>query len=339
MTSPRSRDRKFGDRDFGDGGGRITWKFTDSSGRRETELTKAQAVELTRSALNTWEQFIDVDFKRVGPMKQADIELRFDDEGLGLFGEARAFVNPLNDEILNSVIHLDPGTDWQADKNFRPGFLSGEENLHATLLEMVGRAIGLRSVDDEDAILARDGRTAIDLNLSDIRAGVAWYGANERGGTRDDDRMVGDDQRDVLKGGNGDDRILGFDGNDRLFGGRGEDRIEGGEDGDDLKGREGKDRMFGGVGNDALDGGEGRDRLEGNAGRDVFVLSKTTDVDILLDFKQGRDRIEVVNGAGGFEDLKITDKQEDARVVLRSGDKFIIQNADASDFTESDFIF
>ncbi|MDL2322189.1 hypothetical protein LJC47_07605, partial [Desulfosarcina sp. OttesenSCG-928-B08] len=66
---------------------------------------------------------------------------------------------------------------------------------------------------------------------------------------------------------------------------------------DTLIGSSGVDRLFGGAGDDILVGGGGNDSLTGGAGSDVFVfdaaLNEATNVDTLLDFVSGVDRIQL----------------------------------------------
>ena len=82
-------------------------------------------------------------------------------------------------------------------------------------------------------------------------------------------------------------------------------RGEGGAD--TLNGGGGHDTLHGGEGNDRLDGGAGLDQLHGGAGADAFVIGKLADSelendrfsrvdsthDVILDFKQGEDRIDL----------------------------------------------
>jgi VCBS repeat-containing protein len=83
-----------------------------------------------------------------------------------------------------------------------------------------------------------------------------------------------------------DDLLYGFNNADLMFGGTGDDS---------LFGQTGNDTMDGGAGNDLLSGGAGRDNLTGGAGADTFsfdaALSASTNVDTILDFVSGTDRI------------------------------------------------
>ena len=132
-----------------------------------------------------------------------------------------------------------------------------------------------------------------------------------------DNRVIGDDARNLLLGGIGRDTMLGKGDNDRIEGGGGNDRIEGGP-GDDilrgeteppvlgapgndrikggagndlLRGDGGNDRLVGGGDDDTLSGGRGDDLLTGGTGADVFVLTRGSDT--IRDFERRVDRIDV----------------------------------------------
>ena len=62
---------------------------------------------------------------------------------------------------------------------------------------------------------------------------------------------------------------------------------------DDLDGEAGDDRLFGGVGRDTLDGGRGNDVLTGGTGIDIFEFERGDGRDIITDFQNGEDRIDI----------------------------------------------
>ena len=90
---------------------------------------------------------------------------------------------------------------------------------------------------------------------------------------------IGNDENNVITGGDtidnggsliGNDTLEGFGGNDTLYGLSGNDTLEGdsGSGDDCLFGGDGNDTLIGGAGNDSLFGGEGADTLNGGAGND-----------------------------------------------------------------------
>jgi Ca2+-binding RTX toxin-like protein len=127
-----------------------------------------------------------------------------------------------------------------------------------------------------------------------------------RGGAGDDD-LHGEDGNDWLQGGDGNDFLMGDAGNDGLEGGRGSDVLRGGDGNDGLRGGEGNDwlrgeagadHLSGDAGDDWLLGAEGRDTLAGGSGADTFAFWDEGDSspiarDIIRDFEQGRDRIDL----------------------------------------------
>lgn len=123
---------------------------------------------------------------------------------------------------------------------------------------------------DADKVLNRDGAIYGDLDLG---AGNDLY----RGG----------------KGSIVDGRIVGYDGNDSLFGGDGEDSIEGGVGNDKLYGNDGDDVLWGGVGLDLVVGGDGDDVMSGGSQSDVFRIGKHSGDDVIVDFQNGLDVIDL----------------------------------------------
>ncbi|MEJ6397121.1 calcium-binding protein [Yoonia sp. 208BN28-4] len=84
----------------------------------------------------------------------------------------------------------------------------------------------------------------------------------------------------------GDDVILGTSTSNTLGGFGGDDK---------LYGREGDDKLFGGSGEDRFDGGAGTDLLYGGADADVFHFDRGEDHDIIKDFENNIDEIQLDN--------------------------------------------
>ncbi len=173
------------------------------------------------------------------------------------------------------------------------------------------------------------------------------------GGSGNDD-LDGGSGNDTLSGGFGNDSLLGGEGDDRLFGGSGRDFLRGG-DGDDsmsggsqndlisgesgndfLVGGSGQDTLLGGSGQDTLIGGAGDDVLFGGSGRDTFVFDVASGDDLIRDFRNGQDRIEISSGATSFSELQISSGGGAAIINFASVeielDRFNANLLDASDF-------
>ncbi|MEO9778292.1 MAG: M10 family metallopeptidase C-terminal domain-containing protein [Sedimentitalea sp.] len=123
-------------------------------------------------------------------------------------------------------------------------------------------------------------------------------------GARGNDLALGQLGNDLLKGGSGDDRLIGGHGDDWLSGGTDCDLLRGGAGNDRLFGRKGDDDLKGGLGNDVIAGGKGKDQLTGNEGDDHFLFQSIEDsavgaeADLIRDFEQGHDRIDLSPLAG-----------------------------------------
>lgn len=145
---------------------------------------------------------------------------------------------------------------------------------------------------------------------------------------------------DAIDGGAGNDRLFGLGGDDEIDGGPGDDLLEGGDGADDLDGDAGNDSLFGGTGNDLLNGGAGNDILTGGAGADVFEFYRGSGRDVITDFTNGVDRIEIDGlGRAGIEALIGAARQVGRDVVLDlgSGNAVTLQNFLLSDLDLSDF--
>ncbi|TNE63534.1 MAG: hypothetical protein EP335_09705, partial [Alphaproteobacteria bacterium] len=106
---------------------------------------------------------------------------------------------------------------------------------------------------------------------------------------------------------------------------------------DTLRGRAGDDSLSGGNGDDLLVGGLGDDTLAGGAGADTFVFGAATGNDIISDFTDGSDRIDISLGGVRFSDLGIV--QQGADVLLSYGtSSILLSNTSAGDLSAADFI-
>lgn len=130
------------------------------------------------------------------------------------------------------------------------------------------------------------------------------------------DRLSGSDGNDLIRGLAGNDKIFGFAGNDKLVGNRGRDIL--------------------------IDGFD-TDRLKGGGGADTFVLVRDRARDIIRDYKDGVDQIDLSDFRRDFSDLKIADLPNGNIRIKVAGEALILKDADdaitASDLTESDFLF
>lgn len=144
----------------------------------------------------------------------------------------------------------------------------------------------------------------------------------------------------------GDDRANGYGGNDTISGKGGHDILSGGAGNDLLRGGAGRDRLFGDAGHDRLEGGAGKDRLSGGAGNDtlaggagadVFVFGAKDGRDLIVDFQQGFDRIEIA-GAASMRDLAVRKSGADVTITFK---ETVITVADSklADFDATDFLF
>ena len=153
-----------------------------------------------------------------------------------------------------------------------------------------------------------------------------------------DDVLDGGAHHDIIFGGTGSDKVFGGDGDDRLFGGSGRDIVTGGSGEDRLSGGGGHDRLSGGSwsdvlhgnrGDDTLNGGSGNDKLFGGIGADTFVFGKGNGVDIVKDFKNNIDVIDLRNmGLETVREALDSAYEKDGNAVFNfgDGDRLIVED-------------
>ncbi|WP_426282189.1 calcium-binding protein [Lysobacter soli] len=122
--------------------------------------------------------------------------------------------------------------------------------------------------------------------------------------TPGDDTLYGNTGADVLSAQAGNDRLLGLDGDDAL------------------SGEAGDDTLVGGNGNDILDGGAGNDMLNGGAGNDTYVFASGFGNDVIENYDDTAQRMDVVQFAAGISasNVMVSRSIDDLVLTLSSGD-------------------
>lgn len=128
-----------------------------------------------------------------------------------------------------------------------------------------------------------------------------WVSGGVRGASGDDS-IYGASGFDYIEGGGGSDKVKGRAGDDQIFaqggmdtvhGNDGDDLIDGGGSRDFLSGGRGEDTILGSSGADTINGGSGNDTLSGGSGNDVFVFKRDSDNDLVTDFEDGVDQLDL----------------------------------------------
>ncbi|MBT9314082.1 beta strand repeat-containing protein [Leptothoe spongobia] len=214
---------------------------------------------------------------------------------------------------------------------------------------------GVFNPDVNGVVLTGDGGNNVldGTNLNDQLFGLAgndrlkgMAGADLLEGGIGDDWLSGGAGTDKLEGGIGKDLLLGGKDRDWLFGGADADALWGGDGNDDLSGGAGNDLLVGGKGNDLLDGGLGNDVIHLGQGSDIVVLAPGNGFDILTDYRDGQDKIQLEGGLT-FEDLDIrkhgkfsTEIRIDKPGDPNDGEKLAkLVGIRPNKLTEDDFIF
>lgn len=143
------------------------------------------------------------------------------------------------------------------------------------------------------------------------------------------ENLTGTSKGDRLTGDGGANLLAGKGGNDRLFGLAG---------GDTLNGGGGADRLNGGGGADTLNGGGGNDTLKGGGGADTFVFAPGSGDDLVGDFMDGTDTLQIEGHSGGFGSLVIEDDGSD-RLIIHDGGTIRLDGEAGLGLTSDDFMF
>lgn len=168
--------------------------------------------------------------------------------------------------------------------------------------DVIDAGYGRNSVNGgagDDVITAYDGHNKIDGGDGNDSITVGVGRNNVKGGKGNDtinagegnDTIDGGANDDVINAGNGNNKVLGGAGSDSITSGFGSDSVDGGADNDTINGGAGNDTLLGGAGDDVLIAGDGFDVLTGGAGFDKFVLSLSSDLNTVKDFKSGEDKL------------------------------------------------
>ncbi len=190
------------------------------------------------------------------------------------------------------------------------------------------------------------------------------------------DVLGGDDGANRLSGGGGNDRLLGGAGDDMLEGGAGADQLFGGA-GVDTVSYAGSDRgvivylsegtvkrgdaegdvivnfenvlgsgygdvLGGDDGANRLSGGGGNDRLLGRGGDDVFIFDFGHGDDVIADFTDGDNLIDLsAFGLSGFDELVVSSGSGGVTIdlVAHGGGTIRLENFDIADLDAGDFLF
>jgi serralysin len=177
----------------------------------------------------------------------------------------------------------------------------------------------------------REGEFSQFGTYDDVVIGYGVTIENAKGGSKGD-KITGNDVRNVLTGNGGYDTILGNNGNDVLNGNKGNDRMFGGLGKDNLLGGKGADNLFGNKGNDTIKGGQGADKIRGekgtdqlygNGGADTFIYKAGYHKDVIHDFADDVDTLQV-SGHGTLADVLGDAKEQNGNVIFDFGGGDII---------------
>lgn len=129
---------------------------------------------------------------------------------------------------------------------------------------------------------------------------------------------------------------------EHLMGSFHQDELTGDNGNNGLFGIAGNDVLHGNGGQDVLAGGEDADRLYGGEGADTFYFESGHGDDIILDFTDTEDRIDLsAFSLAGFDDLTITSEPDGAKIDLteHGGGTILLYEFDMDNLDAADFLF
>jgi Ca2+-binding RTX toxin-like protein len=207
--------------------------------------------------------------------------------------------------VFNNLFGRDPNgldTNGGAD-NYWVAELEAGADIGQINLEIMGGALG-----DDLAFLEKNA-PGVTINLE---LGTASGGEAEGDNLISIENIGGSIHADILTGDANENRLLGNGGNDTLSGGAGIDQ---------------------------LIGGSGDDILEGGADADQFVFGTTWGNDIVSDFEDGADLLDLSRTSLAFTDLTIIQVGDHAMVADGDGNSIRLDDIDFNNISETDFIW
>lgn len=110
-----------------------------------------------------------------------------------------------------------------------------------------------------------------------------------------------------------------------------------------VTGNKGDNGLFGLGGMDTLSGGEGDDVLQGGAAADIFVFATGAGHDVVADFENGSDKVDLSDWAAiaNYADLILGHMtiEGDDIVFASGGDSLRFKNVEVSELDSGDFVF
>lgn len=195
--------------------------------------------------------------------------------------------------------------------------------LFATLTTLVTGAIrdlvSITGLNWSVAAMLQAGQTATTVD-DDALYASAFSGNDSFDLSDKTDATHGYGGRDLMRGNGGNDRLFGDGAADRLFGGAGQDKLKGGS------------------GADKIEGGTGADTSAGGGGADQFRFAIGDGADVITDFADGLDQIDVLSGATSFAAITVTSVGGDT-VLQFGGVSVTLQGIDSTLIDAGDFLF
>ncbi|CAH1657164.1 putative Serralysin [Hyphomicrobiales bacterium] len=187
--------------------------------------------------------------------------------------------------------------DYQTIAGIAPDLIAGWAATSATASAAINNGVvSFATGDGPTTVESQSLLTTVTVTLTSGNDNVDYSSSSDPhivNCLAGNDTVVGSSADDLIHGGDGADTLSGGPGADWLYGEAGNDILNGNKGGDHLHGGKGADTLNGQLGNDTLLGGLGNDTLTGGDGNDIFCMQPGGGIDIVTDFTQGEDVINL----------------------------------------------
>ena len=271
-----------------------------------------------RDAIIELDRIIDLDFRFVDAVNDAEIRVYLDQE-INVEGDS----NVLGIALSNGSA----SNGWWETILAEPAFRGNQAYLRYAYLHEVGHTLGLEHPFDfsdgdgfgssnpslsafpEDTVMAyrspRDGVWPDGYSLNDLEALISQWGAEPQVFSDAADVISGMPYSEWFLAAGGDDRIAAGAGHDTIVAGQGDDQIFAGQGADQIFAGAGNDTIRAGSGHDRIRSGSGDDRVWGGRGADAFWHS--AGVDQIMDFNGWEGDVMVLEPGLGYSLSQQTD--------------------------------
>jgi Ca2+-binding RTX toxin-like protein len=289
----------------------------------------------SETELGEGEEFT-VNFNVDGEIPEDGLTVLVDSETRGVLGEFSIFDEDGNFAIQTTGIDGFPTVGDSGGSSFLATITDSNASISLTTFDD-GANEGLEefsfSLVDGEIYEVDSNAQQVAFSIDDSESGAT---ASPTFGTIEADVIEVEGSSQIVFGGDSDDLIdasIGSEGGNRIYAGSGDDTLILGN-GDRLIGGAGDDKFFATSGGDNI--------LTGGAGADQFWIATVETPDaanIIADFTSGEDVLGIAGLGIGFDDLSITQQDDNTLIAANNSELAILQGIGADSLITDNFAF